>query len=51
LKSAIFDSLGGEMQKSGSCAVAVLIVGEIAYVANTGDSRAIMCLNQGKNFV
>lgn len=33
------------MQKSGSCAVAVLIVGEIAYVANTGDSRAIMCLN------
>jgi len=29
----------------------VLIVGDIAYVANTGDSRAIMSLDGGKNFV
>jgi len=28
-----------------------LIVGEIAYVANTGDSRAIMCIDGGKSFV
>ena len=31
--------------------IAVLIVGETAYVANTGDSRAIMSINGGKNFV
>ena len=31
--------------------MAVLIVGDIAYVANTGDSRAIMCANGGKNFI
>jgi serine/threonine protein phosphatase PrpC len=29
----------------------VLTVDDICYVANTGDSRAIMCLNGGKNFV
>ena len=31
--------------------MAVLIVGYIAYVANTGDSRAIMCVNGGNNFI
>ncbi len=29
----------------------MLTVDDICYVANTGDSRAIMCLNGGKNFV
>ena len=29
----------------------MLTVNDICYVANTGDSRAIMCLNGGKNFV
>lgn len=33
--------------KSGSCAVAALIVGDICYVANVGDSRAIMSGEQG----
>lgn len=48
---AHIESAGGEVQKSGSCAIAILIVAEIAYVANTGDSRAIMSINGGKNFV
>ena len=30
------------IDKSGSCAVILLIVGEICYVANIGDSRAVM---------
>ena len=29
----------------------MLTVNDICYVANTGDSRAIMCLNGGKNFL
>lgn len=29
----------------------MLTVDDICYVANTGDSRAIMCVNGGKNFV
>ena len=51
LRNAHLESVGGEVQRSGSCAIVVLIVGEIAYVANTGDSRAIMCIDSGKNFV
>ncbi len=39
------------MQRAGSCAIIVLIVGEIAHIANVGDSRAVMCLNGGKSFV
>ena len=37
----------GEM--SGSCATVVMIIGDKCFVANTGDSRAFICLNQGKN--
>jgi len=39
------------VQSAGSCAIIFLIVEEIAYVANVGDSRALMCINGGKNYV
>ena len=41
----------GNIQRSGSCAIVVLIVGEVAYVANVGDSRAFMSVDQGKKIV
>lgn len=37
----------GEM--SGACAIVLMIIGDKCFIANTGDSRAIICLNQGKN--
>jgi len=32
----------GELDKSGSCAIIALIVGDMCYAANVGDSRAVM---------
>jgi len=32
----------GELDKSGSCAIVALIVGETCYIVNVGDSRAVM---------
>lgn len=31
-------------EKSGSCAIAVMIVEETVYIANVGDSRAVLSM-------
>lgn len=46
---ALSSSQGKEeiIDKSGSCAVVVLIVDDMCYVSNLGDSRAIMSCKKG----
>lgn len=38
----------GDIDRSGSCAIIVLIIDEMCYVANTGDSRACMSADGGE---
>lgn len=35
-------------ERSGSCSVSIMIVGDTCYVANVGDSRAILSQDGGK---
>ena len=35
-------------EKSGSCAIVLLIVGEVCYAVNVGDSRAILSYDSGR---
>lgn len=38
----------GDIDRSGSCAIVILIVDDTCYVANVGDSRAVMSGDQGE---
>ena len=38
------------IDKSGSCALITLIIEDICYMANVGDSRAVISKNGGSNF-
>jgi serine/threonine protein phosphatase PrpC len=38
----------GVIDKSGSCAICVLVVGEHCFVANVGDSRAVLSGEGGR---
>lgn len=40
-----------EIEKSGSCAIVVLIVNDLIYCANVGDSRAFISLKNGSSYV
>lgn len=42
---------GGQIDRSGSCAIIVLIVGDMCYCANVGDSRAIMSVDGGEKIL
>ena len=41
----------GEYERSGSCAIVMLIVNDACYVANTGDSRAVLSQKAGSKVV
>lgn len=41
----------GEYDKSGSCATVVLVVDDMCYVANTGDSRGVLSVDGGRQVV
>ena len=45
------NELGEVYDKSGSCALICLIVGDIIYIANVGDSRAILSYNGGEQII
>jgi protein phosphatase 2C family protein 2/3 len=36
------------IERSGSCAIVILIVGDMCYCANVGDSRAVLSMNGGQ---
>ena len=36
--------------KSGSCAIVMLVIDDKVWIANTGDSRAVISSNKGESF-
>ena len=46
------DEVTGQLtviERSGSCAIVVLIVGDICFVSNVGDSRAVLSSGGGQH--
>jgi protein phosphatase 2C family protein 2/3 len=42
---------GEVIDRSGSCAVITFIVDDICYIANVGDSRAVLSKSGGKDII
>ena len=38
-------------ERSGSCAIVILIVGDMCFVANVGDSRAVLSCEGGSRII
>ncbi|CAD8197002.1 unnamed protein product [Paramecium octaurelia] len=51
LSQAIESYSKGTQERSGSCALISLVVGDYCYVANVGDCRAILSLEKGKKIM
>jgi len=45
---SIKNTRGNTHEKSGSCVTICLIVDKKCYIANVGDSRALLCSNRGR---